>query len=108
MRLRTKTLLMAVGAAAALAFQPIVASAQEQEQNTPCAQRDNIVNTLDAQYKESPRAVGLVSKEAVLEVFVSESGSWTLVVTNPQGLSCVLAAGQSWEEIPISSRLPGA
>lgn len=106
MRLRTTALLITAGTAAALAFQPLPADAQEQ--NAPCAQRDNIVNTLDAQYKEAPRAIGLVSKEAVLEVFVSETGSWTLVVTNPQGLSCVLAAGQSWEDIPVSARLPGA
>ena len=95
--------------AAALAFQPLPATAQETGQDsTPCAERTNIVNTLDSQYEESPRAIGLVSKEAVLEVFVSQTGTWTVVVTSPDGVSCVLAAGQSWEEIPLASNAPGA
>ncbi len=44
----------------------------------------------------------------MLEVFVSDSGTWTVVVTDPEGVSCVLAAGQSWEEIPLASNAPGA
>jgi hypothetical protein len=104
-RKTTFAFLCAATAVAGLSFQPVpVATAQD----TPCAARTNIVNTLDSQYKESPRAIGLVSKEAVLEVFVSDSGTWTVVVTDPQGLSCVLAAGQSWEEIPVASNAPGA
>jgi hypothetical protein len=51
-----------------------------------------------------------VSQEAVLEIFVSDSGTWTVVVTDPKGVSCVLAAGQSWEEIPspATRRVPEA
>ena len=106
---KTTSLIAAAAAAAALAFQPLSASAQGTgTDNTPCAERNNIVKTLDSQYEETPRAIGLVSKEAVLEVFVSETGTWTVVVTNPQGVSCVLAAGQSWEEIPLASNQPGA
>ncbi len=103
------TSLCAAAAVAVLSFAPTpVETAQAQAQDTPCAERTNVVDTLDSQYKESPRAIGLVSKEAVLEVFVSDSGTWTVVVTDPQGVSCVLAAGQSWEEIPLASNAPGA
>lgn len=108
-RKTTSALTAAALAAAALAFQPLSAAAQGADDgSTPCAERNNIVQTLDSQYEESPRAIGLVSKEAVLEVFVSETGTWTVVVTNPEGVSCVLAAGQSWEEIPVASNAPGA
>jgi hypothetical protein len=103
-----KTIFSSICAAAAVAvlsFHPVPAA---MAQDTPCAERHNVVDTLDSQYKESPRAIGLVSKEAVLEVFVSESGTWTVVVTDPKGVSCVLAAGQSWEEIPLASNAPGA
>ncbi|MFW6076452.1 MAG: hypothetical protein ACOC71_01760 [Hyphomicrobiales bacterium] len=105
-RKTTFSFLCATAAVAGLSFNPPVAAAQAQD--TPCAERTNVVDTLDSQYKESPRAIGLVSKEAVLEVFVSDSGTWTVVVTDPEGVSCVLAAGQSWEEIPIGSNAPGA
>lgn len=103
-RKTTVSFLCAAAAVAGLSLQPLPATAQD----TPCAERNNVVDTLDSQYQESPRAIGLVSKEAVLEVFVSESGTWTVVVTDPKGVSCVLAAGQSWEEIPVGSNAPGA
>ena len=104
-RKSTVVFLAAAAATAVLGIKAMPAAASE---DAPCAQRNNIVTTLDSQYKESPRAIGLVSKEAVLEVFVSETGTWTVVVTNPEGVSCVLAAGQSWEEIPLSIKHPGA
>ena len=103
-RRTTVSFLCAAAAVAGLSFHPLPAMAQD----TPCADRSNVVDTLDSQYKESPRAIGLVSKEAVLEIFVSDSGTWTVVVTDPKGMSCVLAAGQSWEEIPVASNAPGA
>ena len=38
---------------------------------------------------------------------VSASGSWTLLVTGPDNLTCMLAAGEDWENIPsdIAGRL---
>ena len=106
---KTFSFLCAAAAVAVLSFSSVPAgTAQAQAQDTPCAERTNVVDTLDSQYKESPRAIGLVSQEAVLEIFVSDSGTWTVVVTDPEGVSCVLAAGQSWEEIPLASNAPGA
>ena len=35
----------------------------------------------------------------VLEVLSSEKGSWTILVTMPNGVSCMLATGQSWEAL---------
>lgn len=103
-----KTTISLMGAAAVVAMLSFHPLAAETDQDSPCAERTNVIDTLDSQYKESPRAIGLVSQEAVLEIFVSETGTWTVVVTDPAGLSCVLAAGQSWEEIPVASNAPGA
>jgi len=103
-----KTTISLMGAAAAVAILSFPPLAAETAEDSPCAERTNIIDTLDTQYKESPRAIGLVSQEAVLEIFVSETGTWTVVVTDPAGVSCVLAAGQSWEEIPVASNAPGA
>jgi hypothetical protein len=33
-------------------------------------------------------------------VFVSKKGTWTLVMTNARGISCVIGAGDSWENAP--------
>ncbi len=32
----------------------------------------------------------------VLELYVSESGSWTILMTHTNGLSCIKASGQDW------------
>jgi hypothetical protein len=44
--------------------------------------------------------MGLVSNGAVLEVLTSDKGSWTIIVTRPDGTSCVVAAGEAWENLP--------
>ncbi len=43
--------------------------------------------------------MGLTDKGAVLEVFASQNGSWTFLITMPNGLTCVVASGQSWETL---------
>jgi hypothetical protein len=35
----------------------------------------------------------------VIEIFTSASGSWTIVVTRPDGQTCLVASGQAWEDI---------
>jgi hypothetical protein len=42
----------------------------------------------------------------VFEVLASPSGSFTIILTQPNGLSCVMAAGENWENLP--KRLAGA
>ncbi len=50
--------------------------------------------------------MGLASNGAVIEVLASPSGSFTIILTQPNGLSCVMAAGENWENLP--KRLAGA
>jgi hypothetical protein len=33
----------------------------------------------------------------IVELFTSEKGSWTLLLTLPTGVSCLIAAGDNWE-----------
>jgi hypothetical protein len=35
----------------------------------------------------------------VLEVFASSNGSWTMVMTMPNGKACLIAAGDNWEMV---------
>ncbi|WP_292658516.1 hypothetical protein [Mesorhizobium sp.] len=39
-----------------------------------------------------------------MEVFVADSGSWTVIVTDVAGRSCIVAAGENWESVEA---LPG-
>ncbi len=62
-------------------------------------ERDKFMNKLEETFAEHPIAMGLTEKGAVLEVFASQHGSWTFLITMPNGLSCVVASGQSWETL---------
>lgn len=64
-----------------------------------CGDRDMFTNKLEETFSEHPIAMGLTDKGAVLEVFASKKGSWTFLITMPNGLTCVVASGQSWETL---------
>jgi hypothetical protein len=62
-----------------------------------CADRAEMVKSLTDKFKENPAAVGQINGSAVIEVFVSETGSWTILATGTDGKSCVLSAGEGFE-----------
>ena len=70
-----------------------------------CGQRNEVVASLEKNYSEIPVNIGLASNGAVIEVLASPSGSFTIILTQPNGLSCVMAAGENWENLP--KRLAG-
>ena len=64
-----------------------------------CGKHDKVVKFLDTKYKEQRTAIGLVAYRGVMEFFVSEkTGTWTILLTNTQGISCIVAAGESYEK----------
>lgn len=62
-----------------------------------CAARNEMVKSLSDKYREAPAALGQVNGDAVIEVFVSEMGTWTILATGTDGKSCVVSAGENWE-----------
>ncbi len=63
----------------------------------PCYQRERIVTLLAAKYKEVPVAIGVNLKGDLVEVLSSEHGhTWTIIFTTPEGVSCVVTAGDGW------------
>jgi hypothetical protein len=83
--------------AAILATQTTAAEAA----NSPvCAPRAELLKQLSSKYKEVPVAVGLSSSGSLVEVLTNDSGStWTIMVSQPNGASCLVAAGEGWEEL---------
>jgi hypothetical protein len=79
---------------------PANAQTQSQEQ---CGPRDEVIKVLNAKYQESQRALGLINEKAMMELYISSRGTWTMVVTNEAGISCVLAAGEAWDEKPLKT-----
>jgi len=64
-----------------------------------CADRTKVVEFLARQYDEKQTAVGFVNPKAVMELYAADSGTWTLIITDVSGRSCVILAGKSWESI---------
>lgn len=82
---------------AAIVASGLLASASSAPAQNQCAGRNDMVQQLDAQYGEKPAAVGQVDQQSVVEVFVSDQGTWTILVTGTDGGSCVLASGEGWD-----------
>ena len=67
-----------------------------------CGDREKFLVKLEESFAERPIAMGLTDKGALLEVFASQHGSWTFLITMPDGMTCVVASGQSWESLAIA------
>lgn len=64
-----------------------------------CGERAKFMIKLEESFAELPVAMGLTDKGAVLEVFASKNGSWTFLLTMPNGMTCVMDSGQAWETV---------
>ena len=65
-----------------------------------CTDRRTLATALEKTHSEVPVSIGLERTGLVIEVFASPTGSFTIVLTRPSGESCVMAAGESWEDLP--------
>jgi hypothetical protein len=62
-----------------------------------CGPYAEIARVLENDYQEQKVAGGLSDAGALVELFVADRRSWTIVFTIPGGPSCVLSGGESWE-----------
>jgi hypothetical protein len=69
-------------------------------QSLPCGNRDDFIKTLADKYNETSRAMGIANRINVVEIFVSAKGTWTIMVTQPTGLTCIIAAGVGYTPSP--------
>ena len=84
---------------AGLALMGTAAAAQQAQpgQQPQCNDRDTVLSLLAKKYKESPVAAGVTNTGGLVEVLTDgKGGTWTIIVTTPQGMSCLVAAGESW------------
>jgi len=90
--------------AAALASALVASTgASAQQQRVPCGERTAIMSHLEDGYSEKPIAMGLDAQGRVLEVLAAPSGTWTMLVSTPGGLTCLIASGVAWEELQLKS-----
>ena len=73
-------------------------AAQHSQSN--CTDRSSALSHLSKAYQEQPVAMGLASSGGVVEVLTDGKGSsWSIIVTLPSGVTCLVAAGEDWEAL---------
>jgi hypothetical protein len=70
-----------------------------------CGSRGDFIKALADKYQETGKALGIAGQVNLVEIFASKAGTWTILVTTPEGKSCIIAAGSSWEDLPPSKNL---
>lgn len=73
----------------------------------PCGKGADIRDALINNFHEIPVSLGLGDNGAMVEVFVSEKRTFTVLMTLPNGTSCMLAAGKYWETLQVSQEDKG-
>jgi hypothetical protein len=97
---RTLSILARRGAAATAASLALALPFAAPAAAEVCGPRSELIKRLASQYSEAPVAVGLTSGGALLEVLTSDNGAtWTIMVSRPDGASCLVAAGESWQPL---------
>jgi len=64
-----------------------------------CGARDDMLTKLASDYREQPASVALTSDGQLLEVLRSDSMmTWSILITNPNGVTCLVATGEGWQD----------
>ncbi len=80
------------------------AGAQFTQVQMVCGKRADMVRQLSEKYGETRRSMGLAEGRGVVELYASEeTGSWTILITSPQGTACMMAAGQAFQVEPVKA-----
>ena len=65
-----------------------------------CAQRTVIVTKLNETFGERRQSVGLTPTGEAFEMFAHpQTGTWTIILTLPNGTSCMMASGTAYQAI---------
>ncbi len=68
-----------------------------------CGARSEILEQLEKRYGETIAASAVVNNGYLLEVIVSpETKTWTILVTQPMGLTCLMSSGDGWQNYPLA------
>lgn len=78
------------------------ARAEAPPQAMLCGLRDDMGQMLDQRFGEQPQAGGIVG-DRIVELLVSQTGSWTILITSADGRSCVVTGGEDWTDQPVTS-----
>lgn len=66
-----------------------------------CIPRDKAVAALSERHGEAQQSIALTANQMVLETWANlETGSWTVMITRPDGTTCMVASGTAFQVVP--------
>jgi len=69
----------------------------EAQDSVPCKDRSALTEELKTDHAEKPIGLGVTNAGTVIELWNSPDGAtWTLLLTMPNGTSCIVSAGNAW------------
>ena len=82
-----------------------VAFTSQAQAASVCGSRADFIKALNEKFEEQGKALAIAGQNNLLEIYTSEAGTWTILMTSPEGKTCIIAAGNSWEDIPPNKNL---
>ncbi len=74
-----------------------------------CMPHEAAVANLEQKYGEQVAGIGLAGRgQSMVELFVGANGSWTILVTRTNGMSCVASSGEDWTDLPRATKVTEA
>lgn len=69
-----------------------------QAQGASCADHDMIIGQLSHDFGERQQMAGLSAGGQLVELYgAEETGTWTIIVTDPTGTTCLLSSGDYFQ-----------
>jgi hypothetical protein len=69
-----------------------------------CGKRDDVLAQLSERYREAPVGIGVAGNGGLIELLTARTGAtWTLLITLPNGPTCLVAAGQDWQPLQTAA-----
>ena len=66
-----------------------------------CGPQNKLADQLKQRFGETRQAMGVsTDAQRIVELFMAPNGSWTIVVTDTQGRSCIVLSGEDWTQAP--------
>lgn len=101
--------LAAISLVVIVALAPRAAHAQGMNINVAmsCNKSEIVLQMLHDKYKEQVAGGGVTPGGGHIRLFVSETDSFTVIVTSPDGISCIMTGGENWTTQTSKPRVDG-
>ena len=94
-------------AIAVTALTTVVLASRPADAQQRCLLHEAAQEQLSERFHEDVAGRGLASNgKSMVELYTSEEGSWTLVVTDVEGRSCIVGKGVSWSDVEVLKGQP--